>query len=195
MTGGPGGGKTAVLELIRLHFCQHVRVLPEAASIIFGGGFPRGRTAGLSQAAQRAIYYVQRELEAAGDIDGPAVVICDRGTLDGAAYWVGPGDLWTSVGTTREQQLRRYDAVIHLRSPNLENGYNHSNPLRIESAQDAKKIDDQIEKVWEGHPRRFIVDASSDFLEKAHRALEILRAEVPECCRTARTLTVVNGGR
>jgi len=169
--------------------------LPEAASIIFGGGFPRGRTAGLSQAAQRAIYYVQRELEAAGDIDGPAVVICDRGTLDGAAYWVGPGDLWTSVGTTREQQLRRYDAVIHLRSPNLENGYNHSNPLRIESAQDAKKIDDQIEKVWEGHPRRFIVDASSDFLEKAHRALEILRAEVPECCRTARTLTVVNGGR
>ncbi len=41
LTGGPGAGKTAVLELLRKYFCKHVRVLPEAASILFGGGFPR----------------------------------------------------------------------------------------------------------------------------------------------------------
>ena len=33
------------------------------------------------------------------------------------------------------------------------------------------------------HPRRFIVEASPDFLKKAVRAVEILRAELPECCR------------
>ena len=41
LTGGPGGGKTALLEMARRYFCQHVVILPEAASIIFGGGFPR----------------------------------------------------------------------------------------------------------------------------------------------------------
>ena len=42
LTGGPGAGKTAVLELVRQHFCEHVHVLSEAASVVFGGGFPRG---------------------------------------------------------------------------------------------------------------------------------------------------------
>ena len=63
LTGGPGAGKTAVLELIRLFFCVHVRTLPEAAGIVFGGGFPRSDRQVLRQAAQRAIYHVQRELE------------------------------------------------------------------------------------------------------------------------------------
>jgi adenylate kinase len=30
LTGGPGAGKTALLELIRQSFCSHVKVLPEA---------------------------------------------------------------------------------------------------------------------------------------------------------------------
>jgi predicted ATPase len=183
LTGGPGAGKTAVLELIRQSFCGHVRVLPEAAGIVFGGGFPRDGRPGLLQAAQRAIFYVQRELESAADSENPAVVLCDRGTVDGAAYWPGPDDFWSSVDTTLEQQLRRYDAVIHLRTPALTSGYNHENPLRTESAVEAAAIDEKIAHAWETHPRRFIVDASMDFLVKATRAIEILRGEMPECCR------------
>ena len=38
LTGGPGAGKTAVLEVVRRTFCEHVTVLPEAASILFMGG-------------------------------------------------------------------------------------------------------------------------------------------------------------
>lgn len=82
LTGGPGAGKTAVLELVRQHFCEHVHVLPESAGI----------------------------------------VLCDRGTADGAAYWPGPDDLWSAVGTSLEDQLRRYDAVIHLRTPGKQSG-------------------------------------------------------------------------
>ena len=41
LTGGPGAGKSALLELIRQSFCTHVKVLPEAASVVSGGGFPR----------------------------------------------------------------------------------------------------------------------------------------------------------
>lgn len=183
LTGGPGAGKTAVLELIRRSFCVHVRVLPEAAGIVFGGGFPRGERGGLLQAAQRAIFYVQRELESGADSENPAVVLCDRGTVDGGAYWPGPGELWSSVGTTLDEQLRRYDAVIHLRTPAIGSGYNHQNPLRVESATEALAVDEKIARAWGKHQRRFIVEASPDFLAKAARVIAILRGEVPECCR------------
>lgn len=183
LTGGPGAGKTAVLELIRQYFCAHVNVLLESAGIVFGGGFPRDASDGVRRASQRAIYYVQRELEAAAESRNPAIVLCDRGTVDGAAYWPGPEPLWSSVASSRETELARYDAVIHLRSPTVGNGYNHENPLRIESAEEAARIDLRIAREWEGHPRRFSIEATPDFLAKGRRALEILRRELPECCR------------
>jgi predicted ATPase len=183
LTGGPGAGKTAILELVRHHFCKHVKVLPEAAGILFGGGFPRADLPAVRQAAQRVIFHIQRELETLADLENPGIVLCDRGTVDGNAYWSGAGDLWSSVGTTLEQELRRYDVVIHLRTPAATKGYNHRNPLRTESAEDAEAIDRRILRSWETHPHRFIVESSADFLEKASRALEILRNEMPECCR------------
>ena len=172
-----------MLEAIRQSFCIHVHVLPEAAGILFGGGFPRGDSIALRRAVQRAIFHVQQELETTGDIGNPAVVLCDRGTVDGAAYWPGPDDLWASVGTTLQEQLRRYDAVIHLRTPGAGSGYNHANPLRTESAQDAAAIDDRIANLWREHPRRFLVESTPDFFAKAARAIEMLRDEMPECCR------------
>src|SRR5689334_5352059 len=171
LTGGPGAGKTAVLELVRQYFCQHVIVLPESAGIVFGGGFPRGTGAGERATAQRAIYHVQRELEAwASARDNSAIVLCDRGTVDGEAYWPGPDTLWSSVGTSREEEMRRYDVVIHLRTPGAA-AYNHRNPLRVETAAEAAAIDERITQAWANHPRRFFIASSDDFLLKAHGAL------------------------
>jgi predicted ATPase len=183
ITGGPGAGKTAVLELIRLFFCEHVRTLPEAAGVVFGGHFPRSNRPVLRQAAQRAIYHIQRELETVADDDHAAVVLCDRGTVDCAAYWIGDGDLFSAVGTTLAAELARYDAVIHLQTPTSRDAYNYDNPLRLESIEEAGAIDARIARQWSGHPRRFVVEPTEDFLHKAARALAILRDEVPECCR------------
>ena len=185
LTGGPGAGKTALLELIRQSFCEHVTVLPEAASVVFGGGFPREQDLESRRAAQRAIFHVQRELEHAAESHHPAVVLCDRGTMDGLAYWPGTTDeFWSAVGSTAREQLDRYAAVIHLRTPPPNLGYNHQNPLRTETAADAAAIDQRILEAWQPHPRRFVVESSPDFLDKASRALDILRGEVPECCKT-----------
>jgi predicted ATPase len=181
LTGGPGAGKTATLELIRQSFCEHVHILPEAAGIVFGGGFPRLKAPEGSRAAQRAIFHVQRELEIASS-NNAAILLCDRGTVDGAAYWPGPDDLFESVETTLEDELRRYDAVIHLRTPDAKSGYNHQNPLRTESAGEAAMRDDRIFAIWKAHPRRYVVDAVPDFLAKAARVLAIVRSEMPECC-------------
>ena len=183
LTGGPGAGKTAVLELIRLFFCEHVKTLPEAAGIVFGGRFPRSDSPSLRQPAQRAIYHIQRELESVADTENAAVVLCDRGTVDCAAYWIGEGDLFSSVGTTHAAEMARYDAVIHLRTPTSPDAYNRDNPLRIESIEEAAAIDVRLAAQWSEHPRRFVIEPTEDFLHKAARALALLRDEVPECCR------------
>lgn len=183
LTGGPGAGKTATLELIRrASFCDHVQILPEAAGIVFGGGFPRRGDIRGRKAAQRAIFHVQRELEEAAAADNAAIILCDRGTVDGAAYWPGPEDYFDAVRTTLDEELQRYDAVIHLRTPSVGGGYNHQNPLRTESAIEAARVDARILEAWLTHPRRFIVDPTPDFLSKAARVLALLRAELPECC-------------
>lgn len=196
LTGGPGAGKTALLELIRQSFCSHVTVLPEAASIVFGGGFPRHSDPECQRAAQRAIYHVQRQLEITGDSHNAAIVLCDRGTLDGLAYWPGAqGDFWAPLGTDRAQELARYDAVIHLRTPTVELGYNHQNPLRTESAARAGEVDALILQAWDGHPRRWLIESSADFLDKAAQALDALRGELPECCRGHQIPSVRDRGR
>lgn len=183
LTGGPGAGKTAVLEFMRLAFCRHVVILPEAAGLLFQGGFPRDPAAARRRAAQQAIFHVQRQLEASTEDDNAAIVVCDRGTPDGSAYWAGPGTLWEAVGTTPEAELDRYAVVIHLRTPSDENGYNFRNPLRVESAVEALAIDRKIGEIWASHPAYQEVPATADFLVKARHALELLRAQVPPCCR------------
>src|SRR5271167_958300 len=113
LTGGPGAGKTAVLEIARGHFSPRVVILEEAASIIFGGGFPRRTEPYARAAAQRAIYHVQGELERVA-LETPSieVVLCDRGTVDGLAYWPAPpSTFFAELHTTLEAELARYDAV------------------------------------------------------------------------------------
>jgi predicted ATPase len=188
LTGGPGAGKTAVLEVIRRHFCEHVAVLPEAASIVFGGGFPRRDSFEARRAGQRAIFAVQRELErmAIGEAKA-AVVLCDRGTLDGLAYWFGAHDeLLSSMHTSLSEELARYDAVIHLRTPAADAGYDHSNPLRVETAVEAAAIDARIAAAWSSHPRRSFVEPAADFLTKLGQAVALVREIVPACCRVHR---------
>jgi predicted ATPase len=188
LTGGPGAGKTAVLEVLRRSMCSRVAVLPEAAGVVFGGGFPRGKLLEQRRAAQRAIYYVQRELEASALANGAAIVMCDRGTVDGLAYWPGAEDLWPAVGSSIDEELAHYHAVIHLRTPGLGAGYNHDNPLRIETADEAAAIDVKIAAAWARHPRRFEVPATTDFFAKVERAIAIVRDELPACCREHRVV-------
>jgi predicted ATPase len=185
VTGGPGAGKTAILESARQSLCTHVAILPEAAGIVFGGGFPRGTSQSALRAAQRTIFRVQVELQRLmAEEQQAALVLCDRGTLDGFAYWPdSAASFWENQQTTEAEELARYAAVIHLETPRPEHGYNHDNPLRIESAREARAIDDRIAQAWSRHPRRFTVPCSADFVVKFTQALALIRAELPACCQ------------
>ncbi len=184
LTGGPGAGKTAILELAKRQFMGKLAIIPESASVVFGGGFWRHESLAGRRAAQRAIYYVQREFETLVAEEGHSVVaLCDRGTVDGAAYWPGGADdFWQELKTTKAAEYARYAAVIHLRTPALEQGYNGQNPLRTESAQQAMMIDQRIHEIWSGHPQLTVISSADDFLVKANRALAAIQKElmIPE---------------
>ena len=182
VTGGPGAGKTAVLEVARRDLCKHVEVLPESARIAFGGGFPRRHDDAGRRGAQRAIFHLQDELECMGpESETTATLLCDRGTLDGLAYWPGSwNEYFEDLGTTMQQELARYALVIHLRVPDTQSGYKND-LVRRESPHQATEIDNRLVEVWAGHPHRVFVDSSADFVRKAQRALAIIRSSLA-CC-------------
>ncbi|MCZ7687405.1 MAG: ATP-binding protein [Sandaracinaceae bacterium] len=185
VTGGPGGGKTALLEVVQRYFCEHVVVLPGGGLHRVRGGFPRRSSDAARRGAQLAIYHVQDQLERIEVAERrAAVVLCDRGVVDGAAYWPdGSQEYWSAVGEARASALARYAAVIHLRTPALDRGYDHSNPLRTESAIEAARIDERIAALWEGHPRCVVIESADDFVAKLRRALDAIGEHVPSCCR------------
>lgn len=186
VTGGPGAGKTAILEMARRLFCQHVVVLPEAATIVRGGGFPEFPSVSGRKAVQRSIFHVQHEVERAIEDEGRfALALCDRGTVDGEAYWPGTvGSFWDDVGSSPGVQFDRYEMVLHLRVPDAAGYQTDSNPTRGETAVEAQQLDRRIAAAWDGHRNRQFVDARPDFLEKVEEALQWIRSAVPTCCRT-----------
>lgn len=180
LTGGPGAGKTAVMEAARQIFGKSVAILPEAASIVYSGGFPRYPTPHSIRAAQRAIARVQIELERFTLDDQTApVAICDRGIVDGAAYWPeGPEAFFDAIGISAKDVFARYSTVIHLHTPSQALGYDNSNPMRLETAAQAAELDKRIERVWQGHPNRFVVPAMETFTDKLDHVTSMIRSEL-----------------
>ena len=110
-------------------------------------------------------------------------MLCDRGTLDGLAYWPSAQEaFFEQLNTSHEAELARYSSVIHLETPAVEH-YNHDNPLRLESPTEAAAIDRRIREVWEDHPNRVSIDSAEDFFDKAQQALRVIGDAIPACCR------------
>lgn len=175
LTGGPSGGKTTLASLIQKEFSEQVVVVPEAASILFGGGFPRRPGIKSLQHRQKAIYFVQRELEGIIREEFPkTLLVCDRGSLDGIAYWpTAETDFLVAIGSTLEAELARYDWVIHLDTAPQAH-YDISNPLRTESYQEAKQLNERVKTAWAKHPRRFVIANGGHFVDKMARALSVV---------------------
>lgn len=177
LTGGPGGGKTTAADLFRREIGERVVVVPEAATMIFSGGFPRYDEIRPRQAAQRTIYHVQRNLEDVQAARYPdRMLLCDRGTIDGAAYWPGEAEeFYADLGTTPEAEIARYDAVIFFESAAVGGmGIEGGNPVRKESLEEAVALDARLRRVWSRHPRFVVVNHHPSFMHKITRGLDIL---------------------
>lgn len=182
VTGGPGGGKTTAADLFRREIGDRVVVVPEAATLLFNGGFPRTGGDAARKAAQRAIFHVQRNLEdAQAGLFPERILLCDRGTVDGAAYWPEtPERFFTAVGTTEEHELSRYDAVIFFESAAVGGLLIEGNPVRTESLAEAVALDAKLRAVWSRHPRFVVVPHDTSFVKKIMFGLAALESLVAQ---------------
>jgi hypothetical protein len=175
LTGGPSAGKTTIAEVVARTF--KMALVPESASILFRGGFPRSES-GLGVCFQQvAIHQVQKQLENIVEFRNPGQsLICDRGRLDGLAYWPQePEAFFQAIGSSLEAELRKYDWVIDLNTANP--AFYSTSSLRIESASEAAVINSKIREVWGHHPNYLEIKNSIDFdvkIKKVLRAVSMI---------------------
>ena len=184
LTGGPGAGKTTAADLFRREIGERVVMVPESATLLFSGGFPRVTEANARRAAQSAIYHLQKNLEDVQAARFPErILLCDRGTVDGAAYWPDePAGFFAAMGTTEAAELARYDAVLFFESAAVGGcGIEGGNPARIESIEEAAQLDHRLRAIWSRHPKFVVVRHTPSFFRKITiglTALESLVADV-----------------
>jgi predicted ATPase len=183
VTGGPGGGKTTAADLFRREIGERVVVVPEAATLLYSGGFPRSREVHAQRSAQQAIYAVQRHLEDVQSALYPErILLCDRGTIDGTAYW--PGDaasFFAAVDSSEAAELARYDAVIFFESAAVGGmGIEGGNPMRVESNEEAVHLDRVLRAAWSKHARFVVVPHNPSFVKKILFGLAALESLVAQ---------------
>ena len=183
LTGGPGAGKTTAADLFRREIGDTVVLVPESATTLFAGGFPRVPDEEARRSVQSAIFAVQRALE---DIQASLfpdrVLLCDRGTIDGAAYWPdGEAEFFTRMGTTQEAEMARYDVVLFFESASVAGiSIEGGNRYRVESTDEAFELDRRLRALWSGHPRFHLVPHNASFLRKITTGLSILESVVAQ---------------
>ena len=178
LTGGPGGGKTTAADMLRREIGDRIVIVPESATMLFSGGFPRSEEPGAQEAVQRAIFHVQRNLEQVQSARYPnRILLCDRGTVDGAAYWPSedPLDFFAALDTTLEDELARYDAALFFETAavgdfSIESG----NPVRTESNREAVALDTRLRELWSRHPNFVLIHHNHSFMAKLFEGLHVL---------------------
>jgi hypothetical protein len=184
LTGGPGGGKSTAADLFRRELRESVCLVPEAATILFSGGFKRTKNPMAIMSTQKAIYHLQKNMEDAAHINNPGkILICDRGTLDGAVYWPGPlDDYFAATQSTLEQELNRYDGVIFFETAAVGgDSIEGNNPTRIETDQEAIILNKKLKEIWSQHPRYIFVPHQSSFLKKIMQGILSIQKIIAEC--------------
>jgi AAA domain len=184
------GGKTTALARAFTYLRERgfeVISCPEVYTLLSsnGLGLEFFSTEGMGRVIQRTVLDlmiamedgVTRVLRARGK---PAVILCDRGTMDNRVYLPEREfasimeDLHTDLVELRDH---RYDAVFHLVT--AADGAPHyysleNNKVRTETAEEAIAVDKRTQRAWVGHPHLYVIDNSTEFEAKMSRLVDTL---------------------
>ena len=177
VTGGPGGGKTTALDLFQRELKSAVKIVPEAATLLFGHGLDRDVGNEDRKLLQRSIYRMQISLEGIfRDFYADRLLICDRGTLDGLAYWPDTDESYfESISTSFEAEISRYRAVIFFQTAAIHGeDVKSNNPYRTEDSRTAVALDTKLERVWSRHHDFHYIPAQLSFMAKINHGLETI---------------------
>ena len=193
LTGGPCGGKTTCLAALKSLLGDQVVLVPEASTMVLEAGFPPPAEGANTleieawrREFQNAVLSTQRHLEETwarlARYSGRNLMICDRGFLDGAAYWPGGRHAFLAhFGMDIDSVMARYDLVLHLESvavsrPALYGRAN--NGIRYEDAGGACQVDSRVMEAWDGHPARIHVPAMDTIEDRVALLLRELQRSV-----------------
>lgn len=181
LTGGPGAGKTVVSAAIAAKHPDRLVRVPEAATQVYENLQTRWDRLDIDgrRDAQRRMFDLQIEQENRLAAEFPdRILLLDRGTIDGAAYWPDSSEkYWPAMKTTRRAQLSRYDAVIWMESCAALGLYDGdaSNACRFEDAAGAVRSGKVLLELWGDHPNLRRVGAFTNLDDKIAAVNEIIR--------------------
>lgn len=193
ITGGPCSGKTSALAKLKTYFADvdkpAVFVKEAGTDLILSGISPA--QCGSMRAFQTKVAALQitRETEAqkqartleANQPRSEALVICDRGIADGAAY-VDPDEyvqVLTENGLAEGNVFGRYDAVFCLESTAQMNNSSYSvqnNTARSENPEEAAALDKRTYAAWSAHPQFYLIQNEVSFAAKFDALLAAIKA-------------------
>jgi CYTH domain-containing protein/thymidylate kinase len=191
LTGGPCSGKSSSLAYLTERLSDHgymVFVIPETATLITTNGIDRRKMDRASQVVmyEEAILEMQLAFEetyarAASRIfpERKKVILLDRAVMDIKAF-IAKDDFRQMLKRKglKEVNLRdRYHGVIHLVTA-AEGAAEHytfaNNEARLETAEEAARIDRSIREAWLGHPHFKVIDSRADFDEKIRKTFDAI---------------------
>lgn len=189
ITGGPMGGKSSTVNTLKDEFKGLITCVPEASTLLTAGGFPlpnkeNPETPEWRILFQKTILLVQQSMEEAYQTlawrNRSKLIVCDRGTLDGAAYLPGGVEEFCRLfRLNMAEEINRYTTIIHLESRAVsepDQFGKEGNDCRFEqSAEQALLIEAATKKVWSSHQRRIIVGCGRGIIGKIAEVAGIIR--------------------
>lgn len=186
LTGGPGSGKTSVLNRIKDEYTSRgikVIIVPETATEIINMGIkPFGEDKIDYVEFQRLVLKYQLVKENIVDsymrnLKKDCLIIYDRGTLDGQAF-VSTDEFRDIIHSSCPNKsyydlLNSYDLIINLISrPDFYTVKN--NDARSETVNRAMELGDLTLQTWLGHERLAVVNPKDSIEEKEDEVIRII---------------------
>lgn len=191
LTGGPCGGKSSILAVIRDRLRKRgmqVIAVPEYATHFFANsdGFqPEWAGTAKEQGLQNiflAYQLMQEDMfhDFASLNSKPSVLLLDRGVMDQKSFT--SEEIWHAAlrkrNVTERQLLDRYDLVVHLgtcaKVGEYEWGPGSNNPGRYHSPEEAAKLDSVCEDAYREHKQFRSVPYFCKFQDKVDQVMKYL---------------------
>lgn len=182
LTGAPCSGKSTALRQLRAEHPE-LHCVGETATILMD---QVAVTPPDGPVFQRTLLAVQHAFEDAAAATAKAsarrAVVCDRGTLDVAAFMGGVPTYEAALGRAHRDDYARYNTVVLLRLPSRDiyDANKANNPVRRETYDQALAVEAALVAVWSAHPGYCEIQADWPSWEAKYAAIRDLVLRVSE---------------
>lgn len=189
ITGGPGAGKSTLIETFRQEFADTIQCVPEIPTLLITqlGLTPDTREGQyvFTKEFGHTLYHVQVLLEKLSENvarrTGKTALLLDKSRLDTLVHFLCNGgsteDYEKTFNTTLLDEYNAYDLVLFLGIPreDVYENIRNNNAARGVSYRDAKKTAEVYYSVWQNHPHFVFIPNESDWTKVVESADRIIR--------------------